>query len=126
MDGRRVGAIFGLLASLLIIGRHIGANVTGILVILGINFAFGFFAGGISWQAHLGGAITGALVALIYVRTKRRDQRTWQFVSLAALVVLLIVVVAVVPPLILWPDPELLTGLLTPVNNIGVILPVWG
>ncbi|WP_149084011.1 MULTISPECIES: rhomboid family intramembrane serine protease [Microbacterium] len=95
------GAIFGLLASLLIIGRHIGANVTGILVILGINFAFGFFAGGISWQAHLGGAITGALVALIYVRTKRRDQRTWQIVALAALVILLIVVVAVVPPVLL-------------------------
>ncbi|MFF1539805.1 rhomboid family intramembrane serine protease [Microbacterium sp. NPDC058269] len=95
------GAIFGLLASLLIIGRHIGANVTGILVILGINFAFGFFAGGISWQAHLGGAIVGALVALILVKTKRRDQRTWQIVLLSALVVLLIVVVAFVPPLIL-------------------------
>ncbi|KJL22932.1 Rhomboid protease GluP [Microbacterium oxydans] len=95
------GAIFGLLASLLIIGRHIGANVTGILVILGINFAFGFFAGGISWQAHLGGAIVGALVALILVKTKRRDQRTLQIVLLSALVVLLIVVVAFVPPLIL-------------------------
>ena len=95
------GAIFGLLASLLIIGRHIGANVTGILVILGINFAFGFFVGGISWQAHLGGAIVGALVALILVKTKRREQRIWQIVLLAALVVLLIVVVAVVPPLII-------------------------
>ncbi|MEU4014184.1 rhomboid family intramembrane serine protease [Microbacterium sp. NPDC028030] len=95
------GAIFGLLASLLIIGRHIGANVTGILVILGINFAFGLFVGGISWQAHLGGAIVGALVALIYTRTKRRDQRTWQIVLLAALVVLLLVIVAFIPPLLL-------------------------
>lgn len=94
------GAIFGLLASLLIIGRHIGANVTGILVILAINFAFGFFAGGISWQAHLGGAIVGALVAFIYTRTKRRDQRVWQIVFLSALVILLIVVVAFVPPLL--------------------------
>lgn len=95
------GAIFGLMAALLIIGRHIGANVTGLLVILGINFAFGFFVGGIAWQAHLGGAIVGALVALIYTRTKRREQRTWQIVLLSALVVLLIVVVAFVPPLIL-------------------------
>lgn len=94
------GAIFGLLASLLIIGRHIGANVTGILVILGINFAFGLFVGGISWQAHLGGAVVGALVALIYVKTKRREQRTLQIILLSALVVLLIVVVAFVPPLI--------------------------
>jgi membrane associated rhomboid family serine protease len=95
------GAIFGLMAALLIVGRHIGANVTGLLVILGINFALGFFIGGVAWQAHLGGAIVGALVALIYTRTKRRDQRTWQIVLLAALVVLLIVVVAFVPPLLI-------------------------
>jgi membrane associated rhomboid family serine protease len=95
------GAVFGLMAALLIIGRHIGANVTGILVILGINFAFGFFVGGIAWQAHLGGAIVGALIAFIYTRTKRREQRIWQIVLLAATVVALLVVVFVVPPLIL-------------------------
>ncbi|MCK2035054.1 rhomboid family intramembrane serine protease [Microbacterium sp. SSW1-49] len=95
------GAIFGLMAALLIIGRHIGANVTGILVILGINFAFGFFAGGISWQAHLGGAIVGALVAFIFTRTKRREQRIWQIVLLAATAVALLVVVFLVPPLLL-------------------------
>jgi membrane associated rhomboid family serine protease len=95
------GAIFGLMAALLIIGRHIGANVTGILVILGINFAFGFFAGGISWQAHLGGAIVGALVAFILTRTKRREQRTWQIVLLSATAVALLVIVFVVPPLLI-------------------------
>ena len=95
------GAIFGLMAALLIIGRHIGANVTGLLVILGINFALGFFIGNIAWQAHLGGAIVGAIVAFIYTRTKRRDQRGWQIALLALLVVLLIVVVAFVPPAIL-------------------------
>ncbi|WP_407358931.1 rhomboid family intramembrane serine protease [Microbacterium sp. LTA6] len=95
------GAIFGLMAALLIIGRHVGANVTGILVVLGINFAFGFFNGGISWQAHLGGAIVGALVAFILTRTRRREQRTWQIVLLAAVTVALLVIVAVIPPLIL-------------------------
>lgn len=95
------GAIFGMMAALLIIGRHLGANVTGILVILGINFAFGLFVGGISWQAHLGGAIVGALVAFILTRTRRREQRTWQIVLLATVAVLLLVVVAFVPPLIL-------------------------
>ncbi|KJQ52545.1 rhomboid family intramembrane serine protease [Microbacterium sp. SA39] len=95
------GAIFGLMAALLIIGRHIGANVTGLLVILGINFALGFFIGNIAWQAHLGGAIVGALVALILTRTRRRERRVWQIVLLAGLVVVLGVVVAFVPPLIL-------------------------
>ncbi|WP_217177011.1 rhomboid family intramembrane serine protease [Streptomyces sp. AC495_CC817] len=95
------GAIFGLMAALLIIGRHIGANVTGILVILGINFAFGFFVGGIAWQAHLGGAIVGALIALLYTRTRRPEQRIWQILGLAVITILLIVVVFVVPPMIL-------------------------
>lgn len=96
------GAIFGMMAALLIIGRHIGANVTGLLVILGVNFAFGFFAEGrISWQAHLGGAIVGALVALIIVATKRREQRIWQILGLAGLTVALLVIVAFIPPLII-------------------------
>ncbi|MFF3026435.1 MULTISPECIES: rhomboid family intramembrane serine protease [unclassified Microbacterium] len=95
------GAIFGLMAALLIIGRHLGGNVTGILIILGVNFAFGLFAGGISWQAHLGGIITGALVAFVYTRTRRREQRVWQIVLLAVITILLIVVVFVVPPLVL-------------------------
>lgn len=95
------GAIFGLMAALLIIGRHIGANVTGILVILGINFVLGFFIGGIAWQAHLGGAIVGALVALILTRTRRRDQRAAQIALLVGVTVLLIAIVAVVPPLLI-------------------------
>jgi membrane associated rhomboid family serine protease len=84
------GALFGMMAALLIIGRHIGANVTGILVVLGINFAYGFIVTGIAWQAHLGGLIVGALVALIYVRTKRRDQRTWQIMLLSVLTILVL------------------------------------
>ncbi|WP_341946928.1 rhomboid family intramembrane serine protease [Microbacterium sp. LWH11-1.2] len=96
------GAIFGLMAALLIIGRHIGANVTGLLVILGINLVYGFvFSQNIAWQAHLGGLVIGALIAFIFTRTKRREQRVWQIVLLAAVTVLLIVVVAFVPPLII-------------------------
>ncbi len=95
------GAIFGLMAALLIIGRHIGGNVTGILIVLGVNFAIGFVFGGIAWQAHLGGAIVGAIVALVYTRTRRRDQRVWQIVLLAAIAVLLLVIVFVVPPILI-------------------------
>ncbi|MFJ4172547.1 rhomboid family intramembrane serine protease [Microbacterium sp. NPDC089696] len=95
------GAIFGLMAALLIIGRHIGANVTGILVILGINFVFGFVVGGIAWQAHLGGAVIGALVAFILTRTRRREQRTRQILLLSAVVVALVLTIAFVPPLLI-------------------------
>ncbi|KRD53784.1 rhomboid family intramembrane serine protease [Microbacterium sp. Root280D1] len=96
------GAIFGLMAALLIIGRHIGANVTGILVILGINFVVGFvFSQNIAWQAHLGGAIVGALVAFILTRTRRREQRTLQIVLLVAVVVALVLIVALLVPFLI-------------------------
>lgn len=95
------GAIFGLMAALLIIGRHIGANVTGILIVIGVNLAFGFFIGGIAWQAHVGGAVVGALIAFILTRTRKRTQRTVQILLIAAVVVVLILVVAFIPPMIL-------------------------
>jgi membrane associated rhomboid family serine protease len=96
------GAVFGLFGALIIIGRQMGANITGILVIIGINLVIGFVPGfNVSWQAHIGGAVTGLLVALIVTRTRRRDQRRWQILWLIALGVGLVAIVAFVPPLIL-------------------------
>lgn len=79
------GAVFGLLGALLVIGRHIGANITGILVVLGINLVIGFLPGFyVAWQAHVGGLVVGGLVGLILARTRRADQRRAQTALLAA------------------------------------------
>jgi membrane associated rhomboid family serine protease len=73
------GAIFGLLGAFLVIGRHLGGNITSLLILLAINLAIGFIPGGaISWQAHVGGLIGGAVVALIYMRTRQPRQVTVQ------------------------------------------------
>jgi len=94
------GAVFGLLGALLVIGRHIGANIRGILIILGINLVIGFVPGfQVAWQAHLGGLAIGALVGLIYARTRsvrRRALQVWLLVAVAAGLVALLLV----PPLI--------------------------
>ncbi|MFJ4165694.1 rhomboid family intramembrane serine protease [Microbacterium sp. NPDC089698] len=96
------GAIFGLLAALLVVGRHLGANVIGILVVLVINFVYGFIVPGVAWQAHIGGAVAGALVALIYVRTSGRGTTKFWWIGLvSALVLVLLAVVAIVPPLLI-------------------------
>ncbi|GAA4489976.1 rhomboid family intramembrane serine protease [Microbacterium panaciterrae] len=97
------GAIFGLMAALLVIGRHLGANVTGILVVLGINLAIGFIPGfNVAWQAHVGGAIIGALIGLVYARTSgRQNARFWWIGLVSAIVLVLILVVAIVPPLLI-------------------------
>lgn len=73
------GAIFGLVGAMLVIQRRLGGNSTQLLVLLGINFVIGFLPGAnISWQAHLGGLIGGAIVGLILVQTRKRSQATLQ------------------------------------------------
>lgn len=89
------GAIFGLLGAFVIVGRRLGANITPMLVLIGINLVFGFIISGISWQAHIGGLAGGALVALVYTKTRRDAQRTLQIGLLAGLVGLLIVITIV-------------------------------
>lgn len=96
------GGIFALMGALLVIGRHIGANIRGILVILAINLAIGFIQTlNIAWQAHIGGAAVGALVGLIFARTRKRSQRTAQILLLVALTVVLLAIAFLVTPIVL-------------------------
>ena len=95
------GAVWGLLGAMLIIGRKIGANVTPILVLLGLNLVITFLPGsGISWQAHIGGGLTGLLIGWIFSKTRRVDQQRRQAWLLAAVGVGLIALVVGVAPLI--------------------------
>jgi membrane associated rhomboid family serine protease len=96
------GAIFGLFGALIVIGRHIGANIAGIAIILGVNLVIGFIPGfNVSWQAHVGGLLVGALVGLIYARTRsvrRRMLQVWLLIALTAALLALLLV----PPLVFF------------------------
>jgi membrane associated rhomboid family serine protease len=87
------GAIFGLMGAFIVIQRRLGGNSTQLLVLVGINLVIGFLPGtSIAWQAHLGGLVAGALIGLIFVQTRRRDQQALQLGLLglfAAVLVLL-------------------------------------
>lgn len=85
------GAIFGVLAATVVAFRAMNANVSSLLVLLAINFGIGFMPGSsISWQAHLGGMVVGALVMWIFVKTRGPRLRTRQWVLIAALAVVLV------------------------------------
>jgi membrane associated rhomboid family serine protease len=88
------GAIFGLLGAFFVIQRKLGTNSVQLLIVLGLNLAMGFFIPGISWQAHVGGVIVGAAIALIYLRTRRPAQSRLQIVLLSGVVVALLVATA--------------------------------
>ena len=90
------GAIFGLLGAFFVIQRKLGGNTVQLMVVIGINLVIGFLPGtNISWQAHVGGLLAGAAVAFVYLRTRRRDQRTTQIVLVALIVAVLVALSAV-------------------------------
>ena len=57
------GAVFGLFAAVLVLNWRLGRETGGIIALLLINGVLGFVLPNIAWQAHLGGAVTGAALA---------------------------------------------------------------
>lgn len=73
------GAIFGLMGAYLVIQRKLGGETTQLLVLVGINLVIGFLPGmSVSWQAHLGGLLGGALLGFIFVQTRKYTQKKLQ------------------------------------------------
>lgn len=90
------GAVFGLFAAIFVLSRQMGRDTAGIAVILVINTVLGFTIANVAWQAHLGGAITGAAVAGLIAMTsplpgapEAARRRRWQWPGMAGLTVLL-------------------------------------
>jgi membrane associated rhomboid family serine protease len=78
------GAVFGLFGALFVIQRSFGGANVQLLIVLALNLVMGFIVPGISWQAHIGGLIVGALAAWIMVATRAASQRTAQKALLVA------------------------------------------
>ncbi len=85
------GAVFGLFGAIGLAMRRLGRDTTQILVLIVINTVIGFTIPNIAWQAHLGGLVTGALLAAAYVYAPRKRQNA---TSIAATVLVAAVVVA--------------------------------
>jgi len=83
------GAVFGLLGAFFVLIRKLGGNATGLLIVIALNLGLGLFVGSISWQAHVGGLIVGALVGLIYAQTRHRRLKNAQIALLVGLTVVL-------------------------------------
>jgi membrane associated rhomboid family serine protease len=65
------GAIFGLMGATLVVGRRLRADVTNVVVLIGINVAIGFVVPSIDWRAHFGGLVAGALVGGVFAYLPR-------------------------------------------------------
>ena len=88
------GMVFGLFGALLPVMRRLRRSMGQVLVLLAVNGAIGFFVPNISWQAHLGGLVTGALVAAVYAYAPR-ERRALVAWALPAVVLVVLVGLAV-------------------------------
>lgn len=88
------GAVFGLFGALFILMRSSGGETGGIIALLVVNMAVSFLVPNISWQGHLGGLITGALVALIIAKAPRKNRVLWQSLGFSGLAIILLILTA--------------------------------
>ncbi|GLY78315.1 rhomboid family intramembrane serine protease [Actinoallomurus iriomotensis] len=89
------GAIFGLFAAFFVVGRRLGVDTRGIAFLIVINLMFTFTFSGISWEGHVGGLITGAVLAVAFAYAPRGRQQAVQ-VAASAIVAAVLVVLTVV------------------------------
>jgi membrane associated rhomboid family serine protease len=72
------GAIFGLMGSMLVVGRKRNLDISQITTLVAINIVIGFVLSGIDWRAHLGGLATGAFITWVLINAtslKEKNQR---------------------------------------------------
>ncbi|MDT5006512.1 MAG: hypothetical protein QOJ24_3688 [Mycobacterium sp.] len=96
------GAVFGLFAATFVVAKKVNVDIRWVVIMIVINLVITFTVPSISWQGHLGGLVTGGLVAFAYAYAPR-ERRT--VVQAGATVGILVVFVA----LIWWRTTELLT-----------------
>lgn len=88
------GAVFGLMAALIVAGHHLKKDVTQVVVLLAINVVIGFLVPNIDWRAHLGGAAVGALIAAVMAYAPKQSRVLWQTLGVLAVLGVLTAVMA--------------------------------
>ena len=90
------GAIFGLFGAWFVVSRRLRLDTRGIVTLIAINLAFGFFFHNvIAWQDHIGGLLAGALLTAAYAYAPRKNRAVVQVLATAAVVVLIVVAVVI-------------------------------
>lgn len=87
------GAIFGLFGATLVIGRRLRMDVRAVGAVIVVNLIFTFTIPHISWQGHVGGLITGVLIAFAYVYPPQAKRTRIQAVASLALLALFIALI---------------------------------
>jgi membrane associated rhomboid family serine protease len=69
------GAVFGLFGATFVLAKRLNFDMKWLVAIIVANLVLTFTVPTISWQGHVGGLITGALIAALFVYTPRERHR---------------------------------------------------
>jgi len=95
------GAIFGVMGAYVVLAHLRQKPMGPVVALIVINLVIGF-TGNIEWQAHIGGLLIGAALAVVYhyastLRGKAREVAVTVGASAATLVLLVLLLVSVAP-----------------------------
>lgn len=88
------GAVFGLLGATIVALRRLNRDVSGVLVLLGINVVLGFVFPNIDWRAHLGGLLAGLVLTAAMVAVPRRYGAAGAWAATTAVLLALVAITA--------------------------------
>jgi membrane associated rhomboid family serine protease len=87
------GAIFGLFGAWFVVSRRLRVDSRAIIFLIVLNLVISFTVAGIAWQAHVGGLITGGLLAAAYAYAPRSHRALVQITATVAVVAVLVIAV---------------------------------
>jgi membrane associated rhomboid family serine protease len=82
------GAVFGLFAATFVVGKKVNIDTRWVVIMIVINLVITFTVPSISWQGHLGGLVTGGLIAFAYAYAPREHRNVVQAGATVAMVAL--------------------------------------
>lgn len=80
-------AVFGLFGATFVVGRRLNLDVRWVVMLIVLNLVITFTIPGISWQGHIGGLVTGAVIAAAYVYAPPKSRNVVQVGATAAILV---------------------------------------
>jgi membrane associated rhomboid family serine protease len=92
--GGASGAVFGLFGATFVLAKRLNLDVRGVVMLIAINMAITFTIPGISWQGHVGGLVTGGLIAAAYLYAPRSGRNLVQGGATIGLLALFVGVIA--------------------------------
>ena len=84
------GAVFGLFGAVAVVMIRLKKPNTQIFGVIAINLVLTFLIPNISWQGHLGGLVTGAVIAAVYAYLPKKAQGWGAVVGVGAITAALV------------------------------------